>query len=51
MAAICDTFKFNADEVWRMPVMDYFSYISYINAERKLENRRQQAELAKMRRR
>ena len=42
-------FGFNADQCWYLPVTDFFTYVSFINAERRAEARKQQQELARMR--
>ena len=46
VAAVSDMTKFNWNEVYRMPVIEFFAYIAYVNYRR----RKEEQELAKINR-
>lgn len=44
MDAVADTTKFNFEQVYELPIMDFFAYVRYIDYKR----RREQAAIDKM---
>lgn len=46
--AVCEYFNYKGGEVFEMSAVDFLVYLNYINADRREQDRRQRAELAKI---